>query len=101
SSPHHRLACFPTRRSSDLSFGVTKAPAFSRRSGENRRLFLRRGVSFYDPERIFQPGSKGGRGLLRRDRLGLPAVGGQGVRLRGRSEEHTSELQSRIELVCR
>src|SRR6266536_1338339 len=31
-------------------------------------------------------------------RLDLPAVGGQGL---PRSEEHTSELQSRVDLVCR
>src|SRR5690606_41704172 len=28
-------------------------------------------------------------------------AGGRGLRLRGRSEEHTSELQSRENLVCR
>src|SRR5205809_4348971 len=40
----------------------------------------------------------------RRRRLHLPAVGrvlSQRVAHRGRSEEHTSELQSRLHLVCR
>src|SRR2546422_8554821 len=34
-------------------------------------------------------------------RRGHRADGGHGCRKRGRSEEHTSELQSRLHLVCR
>src|SRR5207247_9851527 len=37
----------------------------------------------------------------RRDRVGLPAVVGGAMFEHGRSEEDTSELQSRVVLVCR
>src|SRR2546422_7021128 len=46
------------------------------------------------------PGRKGGRGV-RLTLSGRPAPGALLLALRGRSEEHTSELQSRLHLVCR
>src|SRR5207249_11499741 len=63
---HRDLHSFPTRRSSDLGFGV----------GGNREIQLRQPleVLIVAPEQL----------------SGLP-----------RSEEHTSELQSRFVLVCR
>src|SRR5207247_8136488 len=44
-------------------------------------------------------GCRGGHGRLIGERAGHAA--GALPRLRGRSEEHTSELQSRVDLVCR
>src|SRR5690606_40031410 len=78
---HRALHSFPTRRSSDLARHAVVAPHAGRgrggRCGGRRR------------------GDGGGRrGGARYDAvLHLPAA--------GRSEEHTSELQSRENLVCR
>src|SRR5206468_11789028 len=80
SSAHPRdLHSFPTRRSSDLVTALRRTSPPSLRGG----LFARR-----------QAGA-----VRRLPRQGLVALGhriGQ-----GRSEEHTSELQSRSDLVCR
>src|SRR5690348_5434627 len=45
--------------------------------------------------------SRGGAVGLRRDRPGRDAAGHRRVRCLPRSEEHTSELQSPVHLVCR
>src|SRR5207247_7139288 len=69
---HHRdLHSFPTRRSSDLDASLLRLEP-RRRPGHERHLRQH-------------------------------APGGRNLRLRGggRSEEHTSELQSRVDLVCR
>src|SRR5699024_11218120 len=68
---HRGLHAFPTRRSSDLG-GADRGGAVRARAGSH-------------PHR----GGRLGAGVHRR-RLVLP-----------RSEEHTSELQSRFDLVCR
>src|SRR5690606_39466922 len=82
-----QLQSFPTRRSSDLS-----ARASSRRRPPRRapRPPLRR----HRPPRAPPPGRR------RRPRPNRRAQRWRSRR-RGRSEEHTSELQSRENLVCR
>src|SRR5699024_11793663 len=76
------LHSFPTRRSSDLDLVLP----FDRVTGLLQRLGVELG---HDLVRVV---------LLRTDDE-RPAPGGGGSR--GRSEEHTSELQSRFDLVCR
>src|SRR5204863_9277364 len=88
---HLALHSFPTRRSSDLAVPVLggdpaahRQPTLGRGELAGQALDLRRG----DPDR---------RGhVLRRGEQALEAG-----RIGGRSEEHTSELQSRRDLVCR
>src|SRR5699024_12830213 len=70
---------FPTRRSSDLLVNSYKrlvpgyeAPVYIAWSAKNRSPLIR-----------------------------VPAARGAGTRVELRSEEHTSELQSRFDLVCR
>src|SRR5207249_5172114 len=90
-SPHHRdLHSFPTRRSSDL-----ERPAANRRP---RRVFPGRRQDLQDSVVRARPlrGSPGEQSPLRR--AAWPA--GRDPHRR-RSEEHTSELQSRFDLVCR
>src|SRR5205809_4994067 len=72
--PHRDLHSFPTRRSSDLPDARHGAyPHHTRRHAAHP-------VGDHPSERLpFQPSSRRG----------------------GRSEEHTSELQSRLHLVCR
>src|SRR5699024_12804627 len=75
---HHRaLHSFPTRRSSDLDLRVGATGQCDDTFGE-----------VVDPDRIPH---------VKHQRLSRSADGG---RLQ-RSEEHTSELQSRFDLVCR
>src|SRR5262249_62346325 len=75
SGDHRHLPSFPTRRSSDLAAGLGAGSTATQDPGDERaRRFpgrLRRG---------FRPGNR---------------------RARSRSEEHTSELQSLTNLVCR
>src|SRR5690606_41947886 len=96
---HSTLPSFPTRRSSDLA--TVPTPAFARRS--------RRSVS---PTLLaFSRIRRCGRGQTRRRQSGHGQdVGGRRAAWsaipitspsRLRSEEHTSELQSRENLVCR
>src|SRR5699024_12699439 len=84
SDPRGALPTFPTRRSSDLAVrrGVAAVPG----------RFVHLHPAADDPGR---PGRRG-RGAVCAGGAGpAPAAGG------GRSEEHTSELQSRFDLVCR
>src|SRR5690606_40502420 len=84
---HRRLQSFPTRRSSDLGGWATCGG----RSPDSR---LERRISCL-------PGAPMGSasGALGED---LPlTVAGAATELTRRSEEHTSELQSRENLVCR
>src|SRR5207247_9363893 len=73
---HRDLHSFPTRRSSDLRDGARRL-----REREGLRRRLARGVGGSPAPRV-----------PRRARIRAP---------QGRSEEHTSELQSRVDLVCR
>src|SRR5207253_9930327 len=83
--PHLPLPSFPTRRSSDLP-----PPRSRDRHGSQRLDVAAAGL----PE---QPVLR--RELLRRRRG--PSAGGGPIARQGRSEEHTSELQSRGHIVCR
>src|SRR5437879_10258122 len=71
------LHSFPTRRSSDLEF------------------FALPGLRRYNP-RVARPASAG-----RRERFTAAEGAGPAAWARLRSEEHTSELQSPMYLVCR
>src|SRR5205809_5497008 len=78
-SGHHRdLHSFPTRRSSDLAWD----PVSGVRSG---------GPGTLERPLVVRVGGAGPQG-------GAPAADAPPC---GRSEEHTSELQSRLHLVCR
>src|SRR5262249_61712632 len=94
SADHRDLHSFPTRRSSDLA-------AVTRHAG---RLSNRRDLS--DVPRAGAAGGGHLVGSILRRRLGVAQRGWLAVRARdgalfGRSEEHTSELQSLTNLVCR
>src|SRR5437868_9482618 len=80
SAPHRDLHSFPTRRSSDLLHAVPRGQA-------------RQGVTELgeNPLPVRASGFVGAGGYTRRS----------GLSWEGRSEEHTSELQSRFDLVCR
>src|SRR5207253_10434414 len=79
---HHALHSFPTRRSSDLLGNLSRH--FDRTSRAGRRLF-------YDSRRRASALHTNDGETNDRDRQPR----------RFRSEEHTSELQSRGHLVCR
>src|SRR5207237_9528806 len=90
---HHRaLHPFPTRRSSDLDDGSRVFPSVETLSdylGVSDRQ-VRAGLSrLRDLEVLLVEQSGGGTGRSTRYRINL------------RSEEHTSELQSHLNLVCR
>src|SRR5207249_12147465 len=101
-SPTHHpvLSTFPTRRSSDLEGGD---PLRDGRDGRPRAVQnLDRAVP--DGKRVLAPGELGvldaRAGVGQVERFPLAKL----VRLRllrPRSEEHTSELQSRFDIVCR
>src|SRR5207253_11101943 len=90
---------FPTRRSSDLSRGrglPLGSPSSERGLGSPRsprRSTNRRGGG----SAVRTPPATGGR----RPPCRAPSPGRLSPRLPSRSEEHTSELQSRGHLVCR
>src|SRR5690606_41586982 len=79
SGPHRHLHSFPTRRSSDLHHGTI------RQRYRTTDFALGR-------DRLNWP---------RRRARGHCIISGEPPRFRPRSEEHTSELQSRENLVCR
>src|SRR5439155_25549120 len=83
---HPHLHSFPTRRSSDLPLGLKEGSALFRFG--------------FDPEEL-RVGSKKERSLDRGERRQRAALDFVSSELRERSEEHTSELQSRGHLVCR
>src|SRR5690606_41743217 len=76
------LHSFPTRRSSDLLAGY--------REQDRSRGVRRKQQSVFDPDDVLSATALG-HGGGHRDR----------ARVGSRSEEHTSELQSRENLVCR
>src|SRR5690606_39384169 len=90
------LHSFPTRRSSDLD-GLTQSKPFKKMgigSSPTGELFLSN--VHCGPERLLggsedSYGRSGAKGTFMQERAGVAA----------RSEEHTSELQSRENLVCR
>src|SRR5207249_11846747 len=89
-APHPDLHSFPTRRSSDLLPLVAVAVVCDRRPDLP-------GVGVPEDlggERLGGPGARDGDLVARVRALEAPQS-------HGRSEEHTSELQSRFDLVCR
>src|SRR5207247_11020249 len=89
------LHSFPTRRSSDLhaNHAAIMAAGRERRSVSRRRAALRG-----DHSRRIEEDRGSHRSGGARDR-GSPLASATRIFLR--SEEHTSELQSRVDLVCR
>src|SRR5204862_5647476 len=86
--PHPHLHSFPTRRSSDLTLAGAQRRAIRRRL---RRAHPRISWPLRGRDRL--EGDRGYSASFRdRCRSGVPRL---------RSEEHTSELQSRRDLVCR
>src|SRR5262245_54656977 len=90
---------FPTRRSSDLTLPLGGA-RLSRWSAAGKLLWDRMGLEFVslgnyakeDPDNFI---------TLQLNRYRLVRQGEPRAEFRGRSEEHTSELQSLRHLVCR
>src|SRR5690606_41880330 len=95
------LHSFPTRRSSDLAHHGEALIAAAERCIKQRSDHLHRDV--FERERWsmkkFQAPSTGA--SLTERRYGLGPLGAPRFIIRRRSEEHTSELQSRENLVCR
>src|SRR5205809_4245579 len=81
---HGELHSFPTRRSSDLGFDDLEAP----RRLEAAPYVVTKNVSEFTSTGIGRTQDIAGGGDLK-------------YRVASRSEEHTSELQSRLHLVCR
>src|SRR5205085_4308590 len=100
SRDHRALHSFPTRRSSDLRIRAVNKLSWV---GQRRCMPLSRIAGEGGPTAQRWEGescrrrwvSSGGDFLTRLDRNGLEYL------LKGRSEEHTSELQSQSNLVCR
>src|SRR5205809_4327584 len=84
---HRDLHSFPTRRSSDL------APLAQRAQARLQRRLLVPHDAHVQARALSLP--QDGLEQLERRRVGVV------VRRQARSEEHTSELQSRLHLVCR
>src|SRR5207253_8838570 len=100
STPLQLLHSFPTRRSSDLAPGVASVNDALRSDFADRHLHEpRRGVGPRDvQENVVE--------TAHRANPEFPIAPGvtaneRNVRMPPRSEEHTSELQSRGHLVCR
>src|SRR5207249_11401147 len=89
------LPSFPTRRSSDLAL-VELVYSAGLRSQEAVDLDL--GDVDFEQELVHVRGKGGKERVVP---LGEEAAHQLGLYLRERSEEHTSELQSRFDLVCR
>src|SRR5699024_12592134 len=90
------LLSFPTRRSSDLRHRQAVWP----RPGAGRDV---RNADRGGDRRAARPGVRAGAGPWpgAADPAGHRRSGAGAAVYRARSEEHTSELQSRFELVCR
>src|SRR5690606_41821925 len=90
---HLELRSFPTRRSSDLN-GYPIAPRSALDHGEHIRLAQDQVLLV--PDRDLRAAV-----LPVQDPVALLELGLDALAILGRSEEHTSELQSRENLVCR
>src|SRR5207247_9723904 len=96
---HLPLSSFPTRRSSDLlAWKIAQSPRVS-------ALFAAPGNPGIARHAVCVPLAADALddllALARRERIDLTVVGPEAPLVAGRSEEHTSELQSRVDLVCR
>src|SRR5207247_9017431 len=98
---HPSLTSFPTRRSSDLVGDLYPQATLKWNAGVHNFMTYLTGdipVGAYDPARLANLG------------IGHAAIDGgggytyfnpaTGTNFQPRSEEHTSELQSRVDLVC-
>src|SRR5207248_10523371 len=85
---HHYLHSFPTRRSSDLRRTREETQPRARPARVDPRLRPQRGAGLGVP-------------VVRARRRRGPTDRDRKRGARGRSEEHTSELQSPYDLVCR
>src|SRR5206468_13086967 len=98
--PHPHLPSFPTRRSSDLLLtpGIILRPGASTANTESPAP--NKTSQIPQTSQTYSNGQIVGQALLQAtvDVSTLPTV--KGIP-RSRSEEHTSELQSRSDLVCR
>src|SRR5207249_5877055 len=95
-----RLPSFPTRRSSDLVRDLAETHVVLDRVDQDRHdvaLLAARVGQLLEAALDLRAVA---RGLEAADALDLLALDGR-VDLQERSEEHTSELQSRFDLVCR
>src|SRR5699024_12085915 len=95
-SPSHRrgLHCFPTRLSSDLGLVLAENPEFD----PIRKPFPKfREMTEEEPAELAAGDPAFGRIVCRCEMI----TEGEILAAIRRSEEHTSELQSRFELVCR
>src|SRR5690606_41234031 len=88
--PRH-LPSFPTRRSSDLLADVAACPATRRQPA----------AAPAEPRRAALPDEPPGTLRITEPLDGPAPAARERGELAGRSEEHTSELQSRENLVCR
>src|SRR5690606_41484403 len=98
---HRDLHSFPTRRSSDLYPPLPRSPPGVRATTRKMRRTI---MSTADAEVIASSVVYHKVGSAEALRNGEPlgvTVGDQAVAVFLRSEEHTSELQSRENLVCR
>src|SRR5699024_12684080 len=94
---HRYLHSFPTRRSSDLT-GTPMIPIYC---GGKHKLFRRTTVVFGEP---YCPVIAGRRPTPEENHQAAEEILSRiyaMAEVDGRSEEHTSELQSRFDLVCR
>src|SRR5690606_41961463 len=94
------LHSFPTRRSSDLHAALEEAVAqpVQRQTGDAKHGNAADRLELEPGDQDLEIGGND----LELDEVSLAQVGeGRHLARRGRSEEHTSELQSRENLVCR
>src|SRR5207249_5513789 len=94
SRPHRYLHSFPTRRSSDL-VGFAPAPPAAGARPARQEAALLFCTKLANRLRVRAEGAGRARGHTAGDRSGVAGA------VSRRSEEHTSELQSRFDLVCR
>src|SRR5207253_6058919 len=96
--PHRCLHSFPTRRSSDL---LRAKPKPSDTDDDQKDRHTKTEYQHSQEIHGDSPGLLAAFLSSLSFRLGLPDVDGVSVDWASRSEEHTSELQSRGHLVCR
>src|SRR5207247_8656260 len=91
SQPYRALPSFPTRRSSDLAFERFQQMQDDSRAGGSHRVAEGDGAAVHVQPLEVQLAH----GAVEAELLAAVLV------VLPRSEEHTSELQSRVDLVCR
>src|SRR5207249_6369582 len=94
SAAHRDLHSFPTRRSSDLDTGLKSRPLGSHCASMSLRPAVMMRAAYYASS-VASSSSR----FAALVRWSTPKA--TSARVDPRSEEHTSELQSRFDLVCR